>query len=131
MSTLVETKSSAAASSQRLVLWDVGWHGYQSLLRIVGDRPIRATYDRGNVELMSPSPRHERKKSLFGRLVRILAAELSIPIMPVGSTTLTREDVDRGLEADEAFYLGNLERIRDPDAIDLDIVFRPGNRRMG
>ncbi len=41
--------------------------------------------------------------------------------MPVGSTTLNRQEVDRGLEPDEGFYLGQLERVLDPDRIDLDV----------
>jgi Uma2 family endonuclease len=88
---------------------------------MIGDQPIRVTYDRGDVELMSPLPKHERKKSLLGQFVRILARELRIPILPMGSTTWSREDLDKGLEADESFYLGDLERIRDPDHVDLDV----------
>jgi Uma2 family endonuclease len=105
----------------RIVLRGVGWDGYQTLLELVGDRPVRLTYDRGDVELMSPLLKHERKKSLLGQFVRILARELHIPVMPTGSTTWSREDADMGLEADESFYLGDLGRIRDPDHIDLDI----------
>jgi Uma2 family endonuclease len=88
---------------------------------MVGDQPIRLTYDRGDVELMSPLPRHERKKSLLGQFVRILAREFHIPVMPMGSTTWSREDVDKGLEADESFYLGDLTRVRDPDHVDLSV----------
>jgi Uma2 family endonuclease len=105
----------------RIVLRGVGWGGYQTLIDLVGDQPVRLTYDRGDLELMSPQPKHERKKSLLGQFVRILARELHIPVMPMGSTTWSREDLDKGLEADESFYLGDLERIRDPDNIDLDI----------
>jgi hypothetical protein len=39
----------------------------------------------------------------------------------MGSTTWSREDEDKGLEADESFYLGDLERVRDPDHVDLDV----------
>jgi Uma2 family endonuclease len=70
---------------------------------------------------MSPLLRHERRKSLLGQFVRILAHELHIPVMPTGSTTWSREDLDKGLEADESFYLGDLERIADPDNVDLAI----------
>ena len=57
------------------------WEGYQSLLKILGDRPVRMTYDRGTLELMTPLPIHERYKSLFGRLVEILTEELELPLM--------------------------------------------------
>ncbi len=107
--------------SERFFFPHVGWAGYQSLLKLVEDRRVRVTYDRGHVEIMSPNPKHERKKSLLGQFVRMLARELHVPLMPMGSTTWNREDVDKGLEADESFYLGDLERIHDPDNIDLAI----------
>jgi Uma2 family endonuclease len=121
MATIIENTTSPPGVEHRVVLRGVGWTGYQSLLEMVGDQPIRLTYDRGDVELMSPLPKHERKKCLLGQLVRILAREFHIPVMPMGSTTWSREDMDKGLEADESFYLGDLERVRDPDNVDLDV----------
>jgi len=121
MATATETSTMPLEGEHRIVLRGVGWKGYQSLQKMVGDQPIRLTYDRGDVEIMSPLPKHERKKSLLGQFVRILARELHIPVMPMGSTTFSREDLDRGLEADESFYLGDLGRVRDPDHIDLDV----------
>jgi Uma2 family endonuclease len=121
MATATETPSILLEGEHRIVLRGVGWKGYQSLRRIIGDRPVRLTYDRGDVELMSPQPKHERKKSLLGQFVRILARELRLPVMPMGSTTFNRRDLDKGIEADESFYLGDLERIRDADHIDLEV----------
>ena len=54
---------------QRFVIHDIGWEGYQTLLKLVGDQPVRLTYDRGTVELMSPLTKHERYKSLLGRMI--------------------------------------------------------------
>ncbi len=119
--TITQKFAPAHDGERRFLLPGVGWDGYQALLKMVGDRAIRLTYDRGDIELMSPLSKHERKRCRFGQAVRILAEELSIPVMPVGSTTLRREEADRGLEPDEGFYLGELERIRDPDRIDLDV----------
>jgi len=121
MATASETLTRPMDGEHRVVIRRVGWQGYQSLLKLVGDQPLRITYDRGDVELMSPLPQHERKKSLLGQFVRILARELHIPIMPTGSATWNREDLDQGLEADESFYLGDLDRVADPDNIDLDV----------
>jgi len=117
----VTTTPVSIQGEHRIVIRGVGWQGYQSLLKMVGDQPVRLTYDRGDVELMSPLPTHERKKSCLGRAVRILTEELLMPVMPMGSTTWGREDLDKGLEADESFYLGDLERVRDPDNIDLEV----------
>jgi Uma2 family endonuclease len=92
-------------TDQRFVLYNVGWQGYEAMLQLVGDRPVRLTYDRGNLELMSPSKKHEKNKGLLGRLVETLTEELEIPCISAGSTTWRREDLDRGLKPDECFYL--------------------------
>jgi Uma2 family endonuclease len=103
MATATEISAEPLQGERRFLLRGLGWKGYRSLLALLDDPALRLTYIGGDVELMSPLPRHERKKSLFGQIVRILAAELGVPVMPVGSTTLSREDVDRGLEPDEGF----------------------------
>jgi Uma2 family endonuclease len=121
VATVTESSPRALDGEHRIILRGIGWKGYQSLLEMAGERPVRLTYDRGDVEIMSPLPKHERKKSLLGQFVRILARELHIPVMPMGSTTWNREDVDKGLEADESFYLGDLERVHDPDDADLSV----------
>jgi Uma2 family endonuclease len=121
VATATSSKTVAIGDGQRFLLRNIGWDGYESLLRIVGDQPVRLTYDRGDVELMSPLAKHERKKSLLGQFVRVLARELQLPVMPMGSSTWKREDLDRGLEADESFYLGDLDRLADPDLIDLAV----------
>ncbi len=118
MTTSIATLTKPIDGELRIVIRRVGWEGYQSLMKMIGDQPVHLTYDRGDVELMSPLLKHERKKSLLGQFVRILAREFHVPVMPTGSTTWSREDLDKGLEADESFYLGELERVADPDNID-------------
>src|SRR4051794_17149234 len=118
MSTSVEGREALSSEEQRFVLYEIGWQGYEAILKIVGDRPIRLTYDRGNLELMSPSREHEQFKSLVGRLVEALSEELDIPSLSLGSTTWRREDLDRGLEPDECFYLGDHAEAFQGKAID-------------
>jgi Uma2 family endonuclease len=122
MATVTEKRpQTTAIGEQRILIRDVGWNGYQSLLKLIGNQRVRVTYDRGDVELMSPLPKHERSKVILAQFVRILVRELKIPMIAMASTTWNREDLDRGLEADESFYLGNLERIPDPDNANLDV----------
>jgi hypothetical protein len=61
MTTATETSATSFEGEHRIVLRGIGWKGYQSLRKLVGDQPIRLTYDRGDIELMSPLPKHERK----------------------------------------------------------------------
>ena len=102
------------------MLFDIGWEGYQTLLRMLGERPVRVTYDRGNVELMTTSPIHEIYKHLLGRMVDTIGEELDIPMFGQGSTTFNREDVDRGLEPDECYYIANAGRVADRSQLNLE-----------
>jgi Uma2 family endonuclease len=106
---------------QRFLLTGIAWDGYESLLRMLGDRPIRITYDRGNLELMSPSATHEEFGQLFGLAIQALAEELGFSCRGLKSTTWRRALVERGIEADECFYLANLGRVLGKRTIDLDI----------
>jgi Uma2 family endonuclease len=110
---------------RRFVLDDVGWQGYETLLNLVGNRPIRLTYDRGNVELLSPLLVHERYRSLLARVVEVVTKELNIRMVAAGSTTLRAELLDRGLEPDACFYIASADRLRGTDRIDLSVVPPP------
>ncbi len=120
MATVAEPEVFRGSPAQRFLLHGISWDDYEMMLKIVGDRPIRVNYDRGALELMSPSYRHDRSKTLLGRVIETVTEELEIPCIGVGSTTLRRQLADRGLEPDEAYYLANAGRIVDNEEIDLD-----------
>jgi Uma2 family endonuclease len=101
------------------VLRGIGWKGYQKILEVIGDRPLRSTYLCGDLELMSPLNLHEVWKKAFGRLFDLFAEELDLPLRGCGSATFSREDQDRGLEPDEGFYLANAHLLRHWPDIDL------------
>lgn len=62
---------------------------------------------------------HERSSRLLFALISALATGLDLDFEVGGSTTFSREDLDRGLEPDECFYIANENRVRGLDAIDL------------
>lgn len=107
--------------TQRFVQHGVNWPTYEKVLDVFGDRPIRITYDRGTLELMSPLPIHEVFKCLFLRLLDSLSDELDFGMKACGSTTFRRQDLERGLEPDECFYLANLSRVQNWTVIDLTV----------
>ena len=121
MTSRVRSADVPADGERRVLIREVGWQGYQALLSMIANQPVRLTYDRGDVELMSPLLKHERSRLLLARLVSILTEELDAPRISLGATTLKREDLDRGLEADASFYLNDLDRIRDMENLDLEI----------
>ena len=91
--------------AEHLVLDDVPWEVYEDLLDAIGDRAIRVTYFDGRLEIMSPLFKHERWKSIIGRLIEMLSLELEMPLVSAGSTTFRRKDKRAGLEPDECYYI--------------------------
>lgn len=110
-----------APKEQRFMLRNVDWSSYRSFADALGESHVRLTYDRGNLELMTLSHGHERLSSLLGRFIEVLTEELDMPCQSGGSTTLNREDVERGLEPDRCYYLEHEAAVRDKDQIDLTI----------
>jgi Uma2 family endonuclease len=107
---------------QGVVLQGVSWHTYQALIRDLTSQPgKRLSYDQGTLEIMVPLPSHERYKSLLGRLVEVITEETATEIASLGSTTWSREDLQKGLEADECFYIQNEQSVRGKAEINLTV----------
>ncbi len=103
----------------RVLLTGVSWKEYQRLMDSLGERSCPHAYDRGSLELMPKSNLHELLKSLLHQLILVWADENDIPIDMGGETTLQREDLERGVEGDEIYWIRNLERLHDPVQLDL------------
>lgn len=108
-------------SEQRVLLSGISWATFESLLADTRNHGTRFTYDRGYLEMMSPSREHERLKRYIGRMIETMTEELEIPISSASSTTLKAEWEERGLEADESYYIANESRVRGRDEIDLRV----------
>jgi Uma2 family endonuclease len=96
----------------------ISWQTYETLLAELSDRRLRLTYNRGNLEIMAPSPEHERFKKLTGRFVETMAEELDVRLEPLGSTTFKQPELS-GAEPDECFYLENIDAVRGKKRLDL------------
>ena len=107
-------------SPNRLRLSGVDWPTYARLLRVFDERRrLRITYDRGELEIMTLSPQHERFKHLLGLIVLALAEGFALPIAGFGSMTFRRRGQRRGLEPDECFWIQHEAAVRGRDQIDL------------
>jgi Uma2 family endonuclease len=104
-----------------LLLESVSWETYESLLRDfdANNEHFRVTYDRGRMVIVSPLPKHEKWKSLLGSFVEAIADARDIPISTYGQTTWKRQDVARGLEPDECFYIQHEPQMRGKLDIEL------------
>lgn len=107
-------------SPDRVILGNISWRTYQSLIRDFESEPaIRLTYDHGTLEIRMPLDPHETYKKLLGRLIETATEELDLEIRSLGSRTCDREDLARGLEPDQCYYIQNEALVRDIEQIDL------------
>jgi Uma2 family endonuclease len=111
-------------SEPRVLLHGIRWDTYERLLEdLVASPAIRLTYDRGALEVMTVSHRHERWKTLAGRMIEAMTEELGVPIHSGGSTTFRRRDLELGLEPDECYWVQNEARVR--GKLDLELPRDP------
>jgi Uma2 family endonuclease len=109
----------AIRPGQRFVLYGVDWRTYMAISDAAGNRRLHIAYDQGVMELMPISMPHGRFTALLSRMIVTLSEEMGRPIMGCGTFTLNREDLAKGIEPDEVFYLENAARINPAEAIDL------------
>jgi Uma2 family endonuclease len=106
---------------QRIVLRNVSWETYERLISEHADCGApRFTYDRGALEIMSPSEDHERYNLKIADLLGAVADEMDIEVEGLGCATFRREELERGFEADSCFYVQHREKVQGKEHIDLE-----------
>jgi Uma2 family endonuclease len=113
-------EAQALPVEQHFVLSGIDWPTYVVFSDQLGERRVRVTYDRGVMELMTVSHEHEWSKTLLARFVEVLTEEADIDIASGGSMTWRREDLERGIEPDECYWVAHEPDIRGRMHIDLE-----------
>ncbi|MBI4265365.1 MAG: Uma2 family endonuclease [Acidobacteria bacterium] len=104
----------------KLTLYDVGWDEYEELLEQLGEFPgVRASYDSGRLEIVTPSFKHEKYKGLVHSFILVLADELDLEVLSYGAATLKIQKERKGAEADDCFYIQHAALIASKDSVDL------------
>jgi len=106
----------------RIILHGISWETYERLLDDMGDsHAAHFAYDQGELEIMVPSEEHEEPNRALATLIEVLAEELNIDLRRLGSTTLKRKDLHKGLEPDSCFYIQSEAQIRGKKKLDLTV----------
>lgn len=121
MSTIDRPRVQHAEGELRFLIYNVGWEGYETLLKLFEENGPRMTYDRGTIELVSPLIHHEHSKKLIAYIIEAITDELDIRRVAAGSTTFKSQIIDRGIEPDECYYLANAGRLRNLERVDMTI----------
>jgi Uma2 family endonuclease len=118
----IMTTTVLGAPEQRVVMTGVSWATYERLLADLKDSSSpRLTFDKGVLEVVSPSAEHEESNRTISLLVEVVAEEFGVDVRSLGSTTFRREDLEQGFEPDSCFYVQNEARMRGKREIDLTV----------
>ena len=118
---LLELRRLEVPPGQRLLLRDVTWQEFETILDELGEhRGSRLAYDQGTLEIMMPLPEHEDDKEIIGDLIKALLEELDIEFRSLGSTTFKKSQT-QGLEPDQCFYIQHESVIRGKPRLDLTL----------
>ena len=93
------------SSGDSVVLHGISWKLYRKLRKMPENRNIRMTYDRGELEIMSPSAEHEGIATLLGNLITVWALEQRVPFRSCRTITIRRSLLERGFEPDNCYYV--------------------------
>jgi Uma2 family endonuclease len=105
-----------------LIIPDVSWAEYEELLAELGDGyAVRVAYDRGRLEIVSPSWKHEKWSWFVGLIAHVLATEFETHLESFGSTTFKHPALQQGAEPDACFYVQHAAQLIGKDELDLAV----------
>lgn len=114
----------SAEPTERFVTY-LSYDGYCKMLEAMAERRLRITYDRGVLEIVSPTPEHERLKSQLGVVLDTLFRELDIEFLKGGSTPFKSRLKEKGFEPDECYWLDDFEKVEDVEDYDPETGLPP------
>ena len=118
--------TTSTPAEQRVLLKNISWQLFESLLQEMGEhRSTRLAYHKGKLELMTPLWEHENRNRVIDRLISTLIEELNLEYSPGGSFTLKRPERAAGKEPDSCYYIQNEAWVRGKKEVDLTQVPPP------
>ncbi len=119
---LLELKRLTIPPGQKVLLKDVSWQEFEEILTDLGEnRSSRIAYANNTLEILAPLPKHEISKEIISDLLKALLEELDKEFLTLGSTTFKNEQMAKGIEPDNCFYIENEAKFRGKERLDLTI----------
>lgn len=71
--------------------------------------------------MMSPKRKHENISCLLGRMIEAYSEIRGIEILSVASVTVKRSDLKKAYEADESYYVTNIDKVLAKEELDFEV----------
>lgn len=111
----------AEPGEHRFLMHDIDWATYRKISDALPDRHFHMSFDGWSLELMTISSDHGQFARLLGDFVLVLTEETGQPRKSTGDMTMDRDDLEKGIEADESFYITNEPKVRSKQKIDMAV----------
>lgn len=109
------------SAETRMVLENVSWETFVALADQRRGSVPRMTYSEGVLEMMSPKRKHENIGRLIGRMIEAYSEVKGIEILSVASVTVKRSDLKKAYEADESYYVTNIDQVLAKEELDFEV----------
>lgn len=103
-----------------VMLRGVSWEEYLAYSDEPGNEGVRMYYSDGGLLLMTTGRLHERICKLLGLMLHHWGVGSGQDIMTCGRWTLRRQLKEKGLEADDCYYISNLAEVDGKVDVSLD-----------
>ena len=112
----------SAAPGSRLSLTNVRYADYVEFLHArtaAGHAGVRVAFDCGELEVMVIGSAHERLKKFLDLFIEVWIEEAGGAYLPCGGMTHLRDDIEKGFEPDECYYIQNWAKVAGVRDIDF------------
>lgn len=115
---------SAEDSREHVLLYPVSWQTYVELNEHNARHALKMTFTDGRLEIMAPRRDHGIISHFLATMVTVTSEELNIPAVSYRDSTWKRTDMEKGLEADDCFYIQHAE-LADQKGVEMSIPENP------
>jgi Uma2 family endonuclease len=115
MATILETP---LIGEQRILIDGVSYGFYKQFCDEIGEQPVRLSYSNASLEITITKRPHEHFKKLLSMLVEATLVELGIPMCPGGMMTFQRDDLEKGFEPDDCWWIASQAKVSDTTEYD-------------
>jgi Uma2 family endonuclease len=95
-----------------MLISDVSWDFYLTFCEEIGERPLRLSYNDGDLEIMITKSPHEFYKKMLAKIVETTVMEFELPVRSGGSMTFQIKGLEKGFEPDECWWIEQEEAVR-------------------
>lgn len=106
------TSAPLVEGEKRIAIHGVTYEFYKQFCDEIGEQPIRLSYNDGCLEIMVTNSPHEFFKKMLAKLVEATIFEFDIPVRSGGAMTFHRDDLKKGFEPDECWWIANEKTVR-------------------